>query len=86
MVYANMMGVTPYETAGSCSWTGPGELSAYYLSMFNVGVSENFRFRFDGDDFTMTIAAPAGRGSAPAASDLILTGTLIRTTQRTTPF
>ena len=86
MVYANMMGVTPYETAGSCSWTAPGELSAYCLSMFNVGVSETFRFRFDGDDFTMTIAAPAGRGSAPAASDLILTGTLIRTTTRTTPF
>lgn len=87
MVYANRMAVTPYETAGSCSWTGPGELSTYCLSMFNVGADETFRFRFGEDgSLSWTLVAPKGRGGAASAADITLTGTLIRTTERTTPF
>ena len=81
-----MMGVTSYETAGSCSWTASDELSAYCLSMFNVGAEETFRFRFDGDTLHWTLVAPKGRGGAAAAADVVLSGTLIRTTTRTTPF
>lgn len=84
-VYTNMMGVTPYETAGYCTWTAENELTTYYLSMFNVGTNETFRFSFDGDDITMTIVGPAGRGGAPAQS-VVLTGSAIKKTVKTTPF
>ena len=86
VVYANMMGVTPYDVAGYCTWTAPEKLSAYYLSMFNVGVDETFEFSFDGDDLTMTIVAPKGRGGAPSAANIVLNGTIVRKTHRTPPF
>lgn len=74
-VYTNMMGVTPYEVAGSCSWSADGELTAYYFSMFNTGVNETFKLAFKGDALTLTIVAPAARGGA-RQQDIVLTGTL----------
>lgn len=59
-IYTNMMGVTDYDIAGYCTWTAPGELSAYYLSMFNINTDERFIFSFDGDKVLMTVKAAAG--------------------------
>lgn len=53
--YPNTMSVTPVITAGYCSWTDKDTLSAYYLSMFNVGAEERFEFSFGEDGVTMTI-------------------------------
>jgi hypothetical protein len=64
-VYPNAMGVTPVQTAGYCTWTSGKQLSAFYLSMFNPGSTETFRFTFDGDAVTMEIVAPAGRQPGP---------------------
>lgn len=86
-VYLNMMGVTPYTTAGMMAWAGENELHAYYLSMFNVGINEHFVFNMDGGALTMTILAPAGRGPAPSASaNIVLTGSEITSSFKTTPF
>ncbi len=88
-VYPNTMGVTPVTTAGYCSWTGPGELSAYYLSLFNNGCQESFRFSFSEgyDELTITIAGPQPRGrggAAPAVQsasrDVVLTASRIKST------
>ena len=64
-VYPNTMGVTPVDTAGICTWTSENELSAYYLSMFNPGSNETFKFTFEGDQLNMEIAAPTGRRIGP---------------------
>ena len=83
-VYPNTMGVTPVRTAGICTWTSDNQLSAYYLSMFNPGSTETFRFTFEGEQLKMEIIAPTGRrmGSPgmqqPQASNLIFTGTKIK--------
>lgn len=80
-VYPNKMGVTPVNTAGICSWTTAETLSAYYISMFNPGSSETFRFTFSNDQLTMEIVAPSGRRlgppgmSQPKAENLVLHGT-----------
>ncbi len=85
-VYPNVMDVTPVRTAGTCSWTSTGLLSAHYFSMFNAGSSETFRFAFDGDKLRMEIVAPTqnrpkGMQAAPPAAaqtespSLIFTGT-----------
>ena len=74
-VYTNMMGVTPYDVAGTCSWSAPGELTAYYFSMFNTGVSETFKLSFSETSLTLTIVAPEGRGGV-RQQDFVLTGTL----------
>ncbi|MBO4757258.1 MAG: serine hydrolase [Bacteroidales bacterium] len=88
-VYANTMGVTPMTTAGYCSWTAPDELSAYYLSLFNNGCQENFRFAFSEgfDELTVTIVGPQPRtrpGAAPAAPaasrDIVMTASRIKST------
>jgi hypothetical protein len=62
-VYANTMNTTPMTTAGWCSWTGADELGAYYLSLFNNGCQERFRFNFstDRNELTITIVAPQPR-------------------------
>ena len=87
--YANTMGVTPMTTAGYCSWTVPDELSAYYLSLFNNGAQESFRFGFgeDFDELTITIVGPQPRtrpGAAPAAPaasrDIVMTASRIKST------
>ncbi len=64
-VYPNTMGVTPVRTAGICSWTDVNQLSAFYLSMFNPGSTETFRFTFEGDTLKMEIVAPSGRRLGP---------------------
>lgn len=64
-VYPNAMGVTPVHTAGICTWTADNKLSAHYLSMFNPGSTETFRFTFEGDQLNMEIVAPAGRRMGP---------------------
>ena len=88
-VYANTMGVTPMTTAGYCSWTAPEELSAYYLSLFNNGCQESFRFGFSEgfDELTITIVGPQPRtrpGAAPAAPaasrDIVMTASRIKST------
>ena len=66
--YPNTQDVTPYYSAGICSWTGKNELSAQSLSFFNAGSTENFRFTFDGDNLKMELV-----GSAPN-STVILEG------------
>ncbi len=82
-VYPNSMGVTPVNTAGICSWTNDNQLSAYYLSMFNPGSAETFRFSFEGDQLKIEIVAPSGRRLGPPGmqqpepANLILTGTMI---------
>jgi len=82
-VYPNSMGVTPVNTAGICSWTNDNQLSAYYLSMFNPGSAETFRFSFEGDQLKIEIVAPSGRRLGPPGMqqpepvNLILTGTMI---------
>ncbi len=81
--YPNPMGVTPVITAGICSWTNPDQLSAFYLSMFNPGSAETFRFTFEGDKLKMEIVAPSGRRPGPPGMqqaepvNLILTGTMM---------
>ena len=85
-VYPNTMDVTPMTTAGYCSWTGPEELQAYYLSLFNNGCQERFRFSFadEFDQLTITIQAPPQRGrpgAVPSASrDVVLSASRIKTT------
>ena len=87
-VYANTMGVTPMTTAGWCAWTAPGELGAYYLSLFNNGCQERFRFNFspDRDELTVTVVAPQPRrfqgnpAPAPATRDVTLTASRIKST------
>ena len=88
-VYANTMGVTPMTTAGYCAWNGRDELDAYYLSLFNNGCQESFRFNFgEGfDELTVTIVGPQPRtrpGAAPAAPaasrDIVMTASRIKST------
>lgn len=84
-VYLNMMNVTPYKTAGMISWRGPQEFHAYYMSMFNVGVNEHFVFKMEDNALTMTILGPANpRGGA--SSNIVLTGSEISSSFKTTPF
>ncbi|MBN2770879.1 MAG: serine hydrolase [Spirochaetes bacterium] len=64
-VYPNAMGVTPVRTAGICTWITPNQLSAYYLSMFNPGSDETFRFTFEGDQLKMEVIAPTRRRPGP---------------------
>ncbi len=64
-VYRNTMGVTPVRTAGICTWTADNQLSSYYLSMFNPGSYETFRFTFEGDQLKMEIVAPSRRRPGP---------------------
>ncbi|MCR4864916.1 MAG: beta-lactamase family protein [Bacteroidales bacterium] len=67
--YPNTADVTPYYSAGMCSWTAKDQLSAQSLSFFNAGATENFRFTFDGDKLKMEIL-----GSGPNASNALLEG------------
>ncbi|MBQ0044664.1 MAG: serine hydrolase [Bacteroidales bacterium] len=70
--YKNTMNSTPVNTAGLCAWTGEDELSAYWLSMFNVGAAETLVFNFNEKGMAMTIKGmPAG---------LTINGTLITST------
>jgi hypothetical protein len=74
------MGVTPVNTAGICTWTSANQLSAYYLSMFNPGAAETFRFTFEEGQLKMEIVPPVGRrmgppgATQPPANNLIITG------------
>ncbi len=85
-VYANTMGTTPVTTAGYCAWADTFELDAYYLSLFNNGCQESFRFNFSEgfDELTVTVVAPQQRarpGAAPAPSrDIVLTASRIKST------
>ncbi len=85
-VYANTMGTTPVTTAGYCAWADAFELDAYYLSLFNNGCQESFRFSFSEgfDGLTVTVVAPQQRarpGAAPAPSrDIVLTASRIKST------
>lgn len=85
-VYANTMGTTPVTTAGYCAWADALELDAFYLSLFNNGCQESFRFNFSEgfDELTVTVAAPQQRarpGAAPAPSrDIVLTASRIKST------
>ncbi len=54
-VYTNTMNVTPYTTAGIYSWNSDTQLTAYYLSTFNINTNETFVFDFSQDNATMTI-------------------------------
>lgn len=54
-VYPNTMNVTPYTTAGICSWDSETQLTACYISMFNINTSETFVFDFSQEKATMTI-------------------------------
>jgi len=83
-VYSNTMGITPVNTAGICTWEGEDRLSAYYLSMFNVGASEYLLFTFNGDNLKMEIEAPVmpprpgPRGmQQPGPKNIVLNGTKI---------
>lgn len=53
--YPNTMGVTPYNTAGMCSWTSADVLEAEYISLFNPGMKEDFKFTFSGDSIVMEV-------------------------------
>jgi len=83
-VYPNAMGVTPVHTAGICTWTAENQLSAYYLSMFNPGSDETFRFTFDGDKLKMEIIAPTRRRlgppdmQQPEPLNIVFTGTQMK--------
>jgi CubicO group peptidase (beta-lactamase class C family) len=83
-VYPNTMGVTPVHTAGICTWAADNQLSAYYLSMFNPGSDETFRFTFEGDQLKMEIMAPSRRRLGPPGmqqpkpGNLIFTGTKMK--------
>ena len=84
-VYANTMGTTPVTTAGYCSWTSADELGAYYLSLFNNGCQERFRFTFspDRNDLTVTVVGPSmgpGRGAGPQNRSVVLTASRITST------
>ena len=85
-VYANTMGTTPVTTAGYCAWADALELDAFYLSLFNNGCQESFRFNFSEgfDELTVTVVAPQQRarpGAAPAPSrDIVLTASRIKST------
>ena len=85
-VYANTMGTTPVTTAGYCAWADALELDAFYLSLFNNGCQESFRFNFSEgfDELTVTVIAPQQRarpGAAPAPSrDIVLTASRIKST------
>ena len=85
-VYANTMGTTPVTTAGYCAWADALELDAFYLSLFNNGCQESFRFSFSEgfDGLTVTVVAPQQRarpGAAPAPSrDIVLTASRIKST------
>ena len=61
--YPNTQDVTPYYSAGICSWTAKDQLSAQSLSFFNAGTTESFRFTFDGDNLKMELV-----GSTPNSS------------------
>ncbi len=86
--YANTMNTTPMTTAGWCCWTAPDELGAYYLSLFNNGCQERFRFSFspDRDELTITFVAPelrrfpGNQAPAPSTRDITLTASRIKTT------
>lgn len=83
--YPNTMWATPVTTAGICSWVGR-ELNASYLSFFNNGAKETFRFGFsdDFDELTVTIVGPQARtqpgAPAPASRDIVMTASRIRST------
>jgi hypothetical protein len=89
-VYPNPMGVTPVRTAGICTWTGTNQLSAYYLSMFNPGSTETFKFTFEGDQLKMEVEVPPtprrpqGAQGPPSAQqpaevkNLVFTGKIIK--------
>lgn len=82
-VYPNKMGVTPFHTAGICTWTAPDQLSTHCLSMFNPGTEENFIFTFKDDQLIMEIAPPSRPRMAPPGTGqqepikTLLTGTKI---------
>jgi hypothetical protein len=84
IVYANAMEVTPLRTAGICTWTADNQLSAYYLSMFNPGSTETFRFTFEGEQFRIKILVPTRRRMGPPGmqqpkhENLIFTGTKMK--------
>ncbi len=65
--YNMPLDVTPYRTAGICSWTGEGVLSASYISMFNVGSAENLKFKIKGGAITVSAEGPRGK-------NIVLTG------------
>jgi CubicO group peptidase (beta-lactamase class C family) len=68
--YSNTMDVTPVNTAGICTWTESDQLSAYYLSMFNPGSNETFKFTFGDDNLKMEIMPQARRQQLPAGVQL----------------
>lgn len=53
--YPNTMGITPYNTAGMCAWTSYNVLEAEYLSLFNPGMKEDFKFTFSGDTLKLEV-------------------------------
>ena len=88
-VYPNSMGVTPVRTAGICTWTGSNQLSAYYLSMFNPGSTETFKFTFEGDQLKLEVVAPPAQRrpqgaqgpqniQQPEPRNLVFTGTKMK--------
>lgn len=87
--YPNTMWTTPSTTAGTCSWMDRRELQACYLSFFNNGAKETFKFSFSEnfDELTVTIVGPQPRvrpGAAPAAPaasrDIVMSASRIKTT------
>jgi len=83
------MGVTPVRTAGIFTWTTANQLSAYYLSMFNPGSTETFRFTFEGDQLKLEVVAPPAQRRPQGAQgpqniqqseprNLIFTGTKMK--------
>lgn len=71
--YKNTMNQTPAEYAGICAWTGENELSAYWLSMFNVGAAETLVFNLTDTCMTMTIK---GMPEGLSIKGTLLTSTL----------
>lgn len=53
--YPNTMGVTPYNTAGMCAWSSQDVLEAEYISLFNPGMKEDFKFTFAGDTLKLEV-------------------------------
>lgn len=53
--YPNTMGITPYNTAGMCSWSSENVLEAEYISLFNPGMKEDFKFTFTGDTLKLEV-------------------------------
>jgi CubicO group peptidase (beta-lactamase class C family) len=83
-VYSNTMAITPVNTAGICTWENEDQLSAFYLSMFNAGASENYLFTFNGDKLKMEIEAPVMSSrpgppgiQQPGPKNIVLNGTKI---------